>query len=91
MATKAKPAKSKAYGLAEAKAKLSEIVDRAQTQGAQPITVRGRPAAYVVSAGEWESLRPGKGTLLEFFKNSGIYGLGLDYDEQSGAFREIER
>lgn len=90
MATKAKPAKAKSYGVADAKARLSEIVARAQTQGAQPITVRGRTAAYIVSAEEWEHLRPGKGTLLEFFKNSGVYRLGLEYDKQSGTFREVE-
>lgn len=90
MAAKAKLAKTKAYGLAEAKARLSELVERAQTQGAQPITVRGRAAAYVVSAEEWEHLRPGKGTLLEFFKNSSAYRLGLEYDKQSGTFREVE-
>jgi len=90
MAAKAKPAKIKAFGLAEAKAKLSEIVERAQTQGAQPITVRGRPAAYIVSAEDWWSARPGKGTLLDFFKNSGVYRLGLEYDKQSGTFREVE-
>ena len=40
------------WTLANAKARLSEVVDRAQT-GPQIITRHGRPNAVVVSAEDW--------------------------------------
>ncbi|HXE31538.1 MAG TPA: type II toxin-antitoxin system Phd/YefM family antitoxin [Terriglobales bacterium] len=76
MAVKTKPQRS--HGLAEAKARLSELVDKAQRQGPQQITRRGRTAAYLVSAEEWERLTKPQGTLLDFFKNSGLWGSGID-------------
>lgn len=46
----------KAWGLAEAKARFSEVVRRAETEGPQRVTVHGREAAVVISAEEFERL-----------------------------------
>ena len=53
------------WTLANAKARLSELVDRAQT-GPQIITRHGKPNAVVVSAEEWARKTARKGTLAEF-------------------------
>lgn len=45
------------WGLREAKAQLSEVVRRAQTEGPQRVTVRGREEVVVVSAAEFAKLR----------------------------------
>jgi len=56
------------WTVAEAKARFSELIERARTRP-QTITRQGQPAAVVVSAEEWEkSNRPGN--LAEFFANS---------------------
>ncbi len=49
-----------AWTLARAKARLSEVVDRAQA-GPQIITRNGKPAAVIVSADEWAKEDPAKG------------------------------
>jgi len=93
MTAKAKLAKQpdrKIYGLAEAKARLSEVVAKAQTQGAQQITYRGRPAAYIVSAAEWEQRTRRKGSLVDFYRDTGVYGIGLEFDKATGMFREVQ-
>jgi prevent-host-death family protein len=45
-----------AWSLAEAKAKFSEVVERARTQGPQRVTRNGKPVAVVVSEAEWEEV-----------------------------------
>ena len=44
------------WQLQEAKAKLSELVRRARSEGPQTITVRGEPAVVVISIEEYERL-----------------------------------
>jgi prevent-host-death family protein len=46
------------WPLQEAKNRLSELVDTAQSTGAQTITRHGRPVAVVVSAEEYARLQP---------------------------------
>lgn len=41
------------WSLAEAKAKFSEVVERARHEGPQRVTKNGRDAVVVVSAEEW--------------------------------------
>ena len=41
------------WSVTQAKARFSEVVDRAREQGPQAITKNGRPAVVVVSIEEW--------------------------------------
>lgn len=65
------------WSVAEAKAKFSEVIDRAASQP-QTITRKGRAAAVVVSVEEWERKAKRKGNLAEFFAASPLRGSGLD-------------
>jgi prevent-host-death family protein len=67
------------WTLAHAKARLSEVVDRAQT-GPQIITRHGRPDAVVVSAEEWARKTARKGTLAEFLLASPLRGAELELE-----------
>ena len=42
------------WAVAEAKAKFSEVIDKAESAGPQTITRNGRTTAVVVAAKEWE-------------------------------------
>src|SRR3979409_1682113 len=53
------------WTLAVAKARLSEVVDRAQADP-QTITRNGKPSAVIVSAEEWARKTVRKGPLAEF-------------------------
>jgi prevent-host-death family protein len=44
------------WSLADAKAKLSEVVERAKTQGPQHLTKNGKDAAVVLSAEDYRRL-----------------------------------
>ena len=65
------------WTVAEAKAKFSEVLDRAMTQGPQTITRKGRRAAVIVGAEEWERKTARTGNLAEFFAASPLHGSGL--------------
>lgn len=66
-----------AWTVAEAKAKFSEVIDRAREHGPQSITRNGRQAAVVVSVEEWERRTKREGTLSEFFARSPLRGSGI--------------
>jgi len=65
------------WSVAEAKAKFSEIIERAMSEGPQTITRRGRTAAIVVSAEEWQRKTERAGSLAEFFAGSPLHGSQL--------------
>ena len=66
------------WTVAEAKAKFSELIERARTSGPQTITRNGRRAAVVVDPEEWERKVRRSGNLAEFFANSPLRGSGLE-------------
>ncbi len=77
------------WTLAVAKARLSEVVDRAQA-GPQTITRNGKPSAVIVSAEEWARKTVRKGTLAEFLLSSPLRGAGLDLERQRDPPRDVK-
>ena len=65
------------WTVAGAKAKLSELIDRALADGPQAITRNGRKAVVVVATEEWERKTRRAGNLAEFFAQSPLRGSGL--------------
>ena len=65
------------WTVAQAKAKLSEVIESALKEGPQTITRNGRRTAVVVDAEEWERKTQRSGTLADFFKASPLRGSGL--------------
>ena len=58
------------WSVAEAKAKFSEVVERATTEGPQRVTKNGRDAVVVVSAAEWEQRDAFEGSLFEVLQKA---------------------
>ena len=77
------------WTVAEAKAKFSEIIDRAMSEGPQTITRKGRTAAVVVGAEEWERKTKRAGNLAEFFAGSPLRGSGLQVRRRNAQPRKI--
>jgi prevent-host-death family protein len=65
------------WTVAEAKAKFSEIIERATSDGPQTITRNGRTTAIVVGADEWQRKTKRVGNLAEFFAESPLRESGL--------------
>ena len=66
------------WTVADAKAKLSEVIDLARSRGPQTITRNGRTAVVIVAAEEWERKTKRIGNLAEFFAASPLRGSRLN-------------
>jgi prevent-host-death family protein len=65
------------WSVAQAKAKLSEVIEKAQSEP-QTITRHGRKTVVVVSADEWDRKTRRKGNLAEFLASSPFKGSGAE-------------
>ena len=75
------------WRLEEAKARFSEVVRRARSEGPQHVTVRGEPAVVVISAEELERLLPPPQPtppLVEFLQGLNLGGVDLDRESDLG-------
>lgn len=78
------------WTLAAAKAKFSEIVEKAHSQGPQTVTRHGRSAVVIVSAEEWERKTRRSGNLAEFFAELPLRGSGLKVKRAAATARKLE-
>jgi prevent-host-death family protein len=77
------------WTVAGAKARLSEVIERAQTDP-QIITRHGKPSVVVVSAEEWARKTVRKGTLAEFLMTSPLRDADLDLERVRDQPRDLE-
>jgi prevent-host-death family protein len=77
------------WTVAEAKARLSEVIERAQSGGPQTITKNGRTAVVVVDAHEWERKTKRIGNLAEFFAASPLRKSGLKVGRSKDRPRKV--
>ena len=83
------PAPSDTWTLAVAKARFSEVVDRAQSNP-QVITRNGKPSVVVVSTEEWARKSSRKGSLAEFLLASPLRGADLDLKRRRDKPRNVK-
>jgi prevent-host-death family protein len=83
-------AKEGLWSVADAKARLSEVIDRTLSDGPQTITRKGRRAVVLVSAEEWDRKTKRVGNLAEFFANSPLRGSDLHVERVKGDPRDVE-
>jgi prevent-host-death family protein len=62
------------WEIQEAKARLSELVKLAENEGPQDITLHGRSVAVVLSRKAFERLSGSENSLMEFMRQSPLYG-----------------
>lgn len=78
------------WQLQEAKARLSELVKSAATEGPQAITLRGRQAAVLLSAEDYARLTRRKPGLVDFLRQSPLAGVELDIGRDASPARNVE-
>jgi len=76
------------WTVAEAKARLSELIEQARSTGPQTITRHGRTAAVVVSAEEWDRKSKRVGNLAEFFAASPLRESGIEIKRRKDRARK---
>jgi len=79
-----------AWTMADAKARFSEVIDRALADGPQTITRNGKRAVIVVASEEWERKTKRRGNLAEFFAASPLRASGMTVERAKDGPREIE-
>lgn len=78
------------WQMQEAKARLSELVKLAESEGPQDITLHGRSVAVVLSRSAFESLAASKRSLVEFMRQSPLYGLeDIEFERDRSITREV--
>ena len=77
-----------AWTVAHAKARLSELIERAQNEP-QLITRNGTPSVIMVSVEEWNRRTARKGSLASFLMQSPLAGSELDLDRRDEAPRDL--
>ncbi len=78
------------WQLQEAKNRLSQVVNSALHDGPQTITLRGKPAAVVVSFEEYRQLTLPRTGLSQFFRQSPLHDVELDLGRSADLPREVE-
>lgn len=78
------------WTVAEAKAKLSRVIQDAHSRGPQTITKNGRPTAVIVTAAEWERRNRPVGTLADFFAASPLRESGLKARRPKDRLRTVD-
>jgi prevent-host-death family protein len=78
------------WTVAEAKAKLSEVIDKARSGGPQTITRHGRTAVVVVAAEEWQRKTRRAGNLAQFFAASPLPGSAIKTRRLKGRPRKVD-
>lgn len=73
-------ANDKEWGIADAKARFSELLDHAINDGPQTITRRGRQIAVVVAVEEWHKKSMRSGSLATFLATSPLCDSQLDVE-----------
>ena len=74
----------------EAKARFSELMRGADEAGPQTITVRGRRAAVLLSANDYDRLRSRKPSLTAFMRASPLAGIELTIDRDQTPPRGVD-
>lgn len=75
--------------MAEAKARFSELIECARSDGPQTITRNGRTAAVVVAAEDWRRRSGRVGSLAEFFAASPLPGSELEVTRIADGLRKV--
>jgi prevent-host-death family protein len=79
-----------AWSVAEAKAKFSELVERARSKGPQRVTRNGKEAVVVVSVEEWaRRVCPPPKTMLEYLERSPLKGANLNLERDRDPGRDF--
>ena len=79
------------WQIQEAKARLSEVVRLAESEGPQDITLHGQSVAVLLSRRAYERLSGNGRTLVEFMRQSPFYGLeDIEFERDQSTTREVE-
>lgn len=77
------------WQIQDAKNRFSALVDEALRHGPQIITRRGTEAVVVLSVKDYSRLTEQKESLVDFFQELRLCGVGLDLNRSKDPCREV--
>jgi prevent-host-death family protein len=78
------------WGIKDARANFSTLVDKAISDGPQIVTRNGKKTVVVVSIEEWMRRERRRGDIVDFFAHSPLREEPIDIERQRDYPREIE-
>lgn len=81
-------ARKHTWQLQEAKARLSEVVRSARTDGPQEISVHGEPAVVVLSQSDYRRLAARRTSFVDFLRNSPLADVDLKIERDRSPARD---
>jgi len=73
----------------EAKTKLSEVIERARSEGPQTITKHGKARAVILSIEDYEGLKRPQPNLIDYLRNGPRFD-DFDFERNQDIGREID-
>jgi prevent-host-death family protein len=73
----------------EAKTKLSEVIERARSEGPQTITKHGKARAIVLSIDDYEAMKRSRPNLIDYLKTGPFFD-DVDLERSRDTGREID-
>jgi len=73
------------WQLQDAKARLSELVKKAITQGPQNISVRGKRSVVVIGINDYDRLTQQNLSFVDFIRKSPLVGINLDLQRRKSS------
>ncbi|MBI2717749.1 MAG: type II toxin-antitoxin system prevent-host-death family antitoxin [Rhizobiales bacterium] len=81
---------SRFWSLQEAKAKFSQLVRQAKSDGLQVVTVHGKEAVHIVPASDTRARGPSVDDILTAFQACPVKGFEIPRLRTRGGFRDVE-
>jgi prevent-host-death family protein len=82
--------KMHSWQIQQAKAKLSEVIKCAESEGPQGITLHGQPVAVVMTRALYDQLTGNALSFVEFMRESPLFGLeDVNFDRDHSLTREV--
>lgn len=78
------------WQLQDAKNKFSSLVETAQQKGPQIVTKHGKEAVVVLSITEYRRLTKPQTNLVQFFQNSPLAEVSIEFTRSKDTPREID-
>jgi antitoxin Phd len=78
------------WPLQDAKARLSELVKEAVSNGPQTITLHGEPAVVVIAQRDYQRMRLGTGSFVDFIRRSPLRGAALQITRDRSLPRDVD-
>ena len=82
--------KMHSWQIQQAKAKLSEVIKCAESEGPQGITLHGQPVAVVMTRALYDQLTGNALSFVEFMRESPLFGIeDVSFDRDQSLTREV--